>query len=206
MALAKKKLKKKGKRTPWNKGVEVGRRVPLSAAEVTRIRKLLVKRGDSGLKHLALFSTAVDTMLRSPDLLGLKVGDVRKRNGVMRDSIALPPRGKRSRAVQCTLSKTTMSVLAKLIRETSKKPREYLFTGRVGGGLQALSARQFTRIVKGWVTDAGLDESAYGSESLRRTGAIAMLRRRANMEAVRDALGLENVDHVTEYLRDIPQR
>ena len=206
MALAKKKLKKKGKRTPWNKGVEVGRRIPLSAAEVTRIRKLLMQRGDSGLKHLALFSTAVDTMLRSPDLLGLKVGDVRKRNGVMRDSIALPPRGKRCRAVQCTLSKTTMSILAKLIRDTGKKPRDYLFTGRVGGGLQALSARQFTRIVKGWVTDAGLDESAYGSESLRRTGAIAMLRRRANMEAVRDALGLENVDHATEYLRDIPQR
>jgi integrase len=138
--LAKKKMNKKGKRVPWNKGVEVGRRAPLSAAEVTRIRKLLVKRGDSGLKHLALFSTAVDTMLRSPDLLDLKVGDVRKRNGVMRDSIALSPRGKRCNAVQCIVSKTTMSVLAKLIRDTGKKPRDYLFTGRVGGGLQPLSA------------------------------------------------------------------
>lgn len=204
--MAKKKMNKKGKRVPWNKGVEVGRRAPLSAAEVTRIRKLLVKRGDSGLKHLALFSTAVDTMLRSPDLLDLKVGDVRKRNGVMRDSIALSPRGKRCNAVQCIVSKTTMSVLAKLIRDTGKKPRDYLFTGRVGGGLQPLSARQFNRIVKGWVADAGLDESAYGSESLRRTGAIAMLRRRASMEAIRDALGLQDVDHATKYLRDIPQR
>jgi integrase len=204
--LAKKKMNKKDKRVPWNKGVEVGRRAPLSAAEVTRIRKLLVKRGDSGLKHLALFSTAVDTMLRSPDLLNLKVGDVRKRNGVMRDSIALSPRGKRCNAVQCIVSKTTMSVLAKLIKDTGKKPRDYLFTGRVGGGLQPLSARQFNRIVNGWVADAGLDESAYGSESLRRTGAIAMLRRRESMEAVRDALGLQDVDHATKYLSDIPQR
>ena len=47
-----------------------------------------MKRGDTGLKHLALFSTAFDTMLRSPDLLGLTVKDVRKRNGVMRDSTA----------------------------------------------------------------------------------------------------------------------
>ena len=192
--MAKKKINNKGKRDPWNKGMEVGRRVPLSTAEVTRIRKLLV-----------LFSTALDTMLRSPDLLGLRVADVRKGNGVMRDSIALPARGKRRSAVRCVLSRTTMNLLAKLIRDTGKKPRDYLFTGRVGGGLQALSARQFTRIFKAWVTDAGLDESAYGSESLRRTGAIAMLRRRASMQAVCDALGLQNVDHVREYLRDVAQ-
>ena len=160
---------KKGKRTPWNKGVEVGQRAPFSASEVTRIRKLLAKRGDVGLKHLALFSTAIDTMLRSPDLLGLTVKDVRKRNGVMRDTLELPPRGQRYVPVRCTLSKNTMSVLEKLIRETGKKPRDYLFTGRVGGGLRALSARQLNRIVKGWVVDVGLDESAYGIESLRRT-------------------------------------
>ncbi len=166
--MAKKKIKRR-KRTPWNKGVEMGQQAPFSASEVTRIRKLLVKRGDAGLKHLALFSTALDTMLRSPDLLGLTVKDVRKRNGEMRDTFVLSPRGQRTVPVRGTLSKTTMNVLKKLIRETGKKPRDYLFTGRVGGGLRALSARQLNRIVKGWVVDVGLDESAYGIESLRRT-------------------------------------
>ena len=108
-------------------------------------------------------------MLRSPDLLGLTVKDVRKRNGEMRDTFVLSPRGQRTVPVRGTLSKTTMNVLKKLIRETGKKPRDYLFTGRVGGGLRALSARQLNRIVKGWVVDVGLDESAYGIESLRRT-------------------------------------
>ncbi len=180
-ALAKKKIRRR-KRTPWNKGVEVGQRAPFSAAEVSRIRKLLVKRGDAGLKHRALFSTALDTMLRSPDLLGLTVKDVRKRNGEMRDTFVLPPRGPRSVPVRCTLSKTSMNVLEKLIRETGKKPRNYLFTGRVGGGLSAISARQLNRIIKGWVVDVGLDESAYGIESLRRTRAVAMFNRTGDLE------------------------
>ncbi len=197
--MAKKKTKRR-KRTPWNKGVEVGQRAPFSASEVTRIRKLLVKPGDAGLKHLALFSTALDTMLRSPDLLGLTVKDVRKRNGEMRETFVLSPRGQRTVPVRRTLSKTTMKVLERLIRKTGKKPRDYLFTGRVGGGLKALSSRQLIRIVKSWVVDIGLDESAYGVESLRRTRAVAMLNRTGDMEAVRDLLGLKDIHRTEQYL------
>ena len=197
--MAKKKIKRR-KRTPWNKGVEVGQRAPFSASDVTRIRKLLLRRGDAGLKHRALFSTALDTMLRSPDLLGLTVKDVRKRNGEMRDTFVLAPRGQRSVPVQCTLSKTTINILQKLIRETGKKPRDYLFTGRFGGGLSAISPRQLNRIIKSWVVDVGLDESAYGIESLRRTRAVAMYNRTRDMEAVRDLLGLKDIDAAEKYL------
>ena len=166
--MAKRKTKLR-KGVPWNKGRGLGQKSPFSPAEVERIRIRLAKRGDTGLRDLAMFSTAIDTMLRAPDLLGLRVKDVRKRNGEMRDTFVLSPRGQRTVPVRRTLSKTTMNVLKKLIRETGKKPRDYLFTGRVGGGLRALSARQLNRIVKGWVVDVGLDESAYGIESLRRT-------------------------------------
>ena len=194
-----KKMKRR-KRTPWNKGVEVGQRAPFSTSEVSRIRKLLLERGDAGLKHRALFSTALDTMLRSPDLLGLTVKDVRKRNGEMRDTFVLAPRGQRSVPVQCTLSKTTSKILQKLICETGKKPRDYLFTGRFGGGLSAISPRQLNRIIKSWVVDVGLDESAYGIESLRRTRADAMYNRTGDMEAVRDLLGLKDIDAAEKYL------
>jgi len=199
--LAKKKKIKKGKRTPWNKGIEVGQRAPFSASEVTRIRKLLVKRGDVGLKHLALFSTAIDTMLCSPDLLGLTVKDVRKRNGVMRDTLELPPRGQRYVPVRCTLSKSTMSVLEKLISETGKKPRDYLFTGRVGGGLRALSARQYSRLVASWVSQIGLDPSVYGTHSLRRTKATLIYRRTKNLRAVQLLLGHTKLESTVRYLR-----
>ncbi len=139
-------------------------------------------------------------MLRSPDLLGLTVKDVRKRNGEMRDTFVLPPRGWRSVPVRCTLSKATMKVLEKLIHETGKKPRDYLFTGRVSGGSKAISARQLNRIIKGWVVDVGLDESAYGIESLRRTHAVALLNRTGDMEAVRDLLGLTDIYQTEKYL------
>lgn len=175
--MAKKKMRK-SKRVPWNKGVEVGPRAAFTAAQVTRIRKKLEKRGDVGLKHLALLSTALDTMLRSPDLLALTVKDVRKRTGEMRDTFKLASTEQRPVPIQCTLSAATMSVLEKVISETGKKQRDYLFTGRIGGGATPLSARQLSRIVKGWVADVGLNEDDYGIQSLRRTGAIAMQKRR----------------------------
>ena len=83
------KKKATGKYVPWNKGLEVGKRAPLSLTQVTRIKKLLAKRGDAGLRDFALFSTAIDTMLRAQDLLGLRVKGVRKRNRVMRDTLKL---------------------------------------------------------------------------------------------------------------------
>ncbi len=165
------KKKAKGKHYPWNKGREVGQRAPLSLSEVTRIKKLLAKRGDAGLRDLALFLTAIDTMLRAQDLLGLTVKDVRKRNRVMRDTLELRT-AKYGQSVRCVLSKTTMRVLKKWIKQSAKKPSDYLFTGQFGVGLTPISVRQLSRLVKTWTEGIGLDASSYGIASLRRTRSI----------------------------------
>ncbi len=115
----------KARRQPWNKGVKAGQRHPFSRSDVGRIKKLLAKRGDAGLRDLALFSTSIDTMLRLPDLLGLTVKDVRKRNRVMRDTLDLTTADK-GRRIQCTVSKATMSVLDRWINQSGKKPGDYL--------------------------------------------------------------------------------
>ena len=94
---------KKSKRTPWNKGIEVGQRDNFSTSDVTRIRKMLTKEGRASLRDLALFSTAIDTRLRAPDLLGLTVKDVRKRNRVMRNTLELAE-ANRGRGMQYTCS------------------------------------------------------------------------------------------------------
>ncbi len=166
-----KKKRKKSKRYPWNKGLKLGPQDPFRPSDVTRIRSLLAKRGVAGLRDLTLFSTAIDTMLRPTDLLGLTVKDVRKRNRVMRDTVELAPVNDGRRKVRCTLSKATMRVLEKWINQSAKKQHDYLFTGRVGGGLKALSTRQLSRLVKAWVDGIGLDENSYGIISLRRTRA-----------------------------------
>ena len=195
------KKKTKGKHYPWNKGREVGQRAPFSLSEVTRIKKLLAKRGDAGLRDLALLSTAIDTMLRAQDLLGLTVKDVRKRNRVMRDTLELKT-AKYGQSVRCVLSKTTMSVLEKWIKQSAKKPNDHLFTGRNGGGLTPISARQLSRLLKTWTEGIGLDASSYGIESLRRTGSIYLLNKTGNMETVRIMLGHANIGTTARYLND----
>ncbi len=196
-------IKKRAKRKnhPWNKGREAGQRPPLSLSQVTRIKKLLAKRGDAGLRDVALFSTAIDTMLHAQDLLGLTVKDVRNRNRVMRDTLELTTTTY-GQSVQCVLSKTTMSILNKWIKQSAKKPSDYLFTGRRGGGLTPMSARQLSRLVKTWTDGIGLDASSYGNESLRRTRSIYILNKTGNMEAVRIMLGLADIRATARYLSD----
>src|ERR1700736_1989936 len=83
-AMAKKRAPK---RQVWNKGLEVGKRDGFTPDQVKRIRDLLADRGVTGLRDLALFSTAIDTMLHGQDLLPLVVGDVQRRDGSIRPVI-----------------------------------------------------------------------------------------------------------------------
>jgi integrase len=64
----------------------------------------------------------------------------------------------------------------------------YLFPGRVHGSLH-LSTGQYARIVESWVAGIGLDPSAYGTHSLRRTKATLIYRRTKNLCAVQLLLG-----------------
>src|SRR5262245_43065834 len=190
---------KQRERTPWNKGLEVGSRDPFSPSEVTRIRDMLSARGDAGLRDLALFSTAIDTMLHASDLLSLTVNDVRQRDGSVRDTLKLFLAG-RGRLVHCTLSKQTRRVLAAWIGSSAKKPRHHLFTARTRAHAKPLTPRQLSRLVKAWASGIGLDPSSYGTESLRRTRATYILSETGNLEAVRVLLGHTDISSTARYL------
>jgi hypothetical protein len=87
-------VKKRGtKCRPWNKGREVGKKGAFAPAQVKRIRKVLMARGVSGLRDLALFQVAIDTMLHGPDLFNLTVKDVQLPNGKIRSVIKAARRG-----------------------------------------------------------------------------------------------------------------
>jgi site-specific recombinase XerD len=51
------------------------------------------------------------------------------------------------------------------------------------------STRQYARIVHRWVERAGLDSSAYGTHSLRRTKTAQIYRKTGNLRAVQLLLG-----------------
>jgi len=187
------------RRQAWNKGMKVGKKDPFTPDQVKRIRGVLMKRNASGLRDLALFSTAIDTMLQGRDLLELLVRDVQDRNGSIRSTIKVSK--KRGGAlVRCALSKPTSKALEKWLADSSKKPGDYLFPGRGRKGNRPLTQRQFSQLVKLWVADAGLDPGNYGLDSLRRTKALHILKGTGDLQVVRALLGHANVEGTSRFL------
>ncbi len=66
--------------TPWNKGQLIGQKPPLKLREIWAIRiRLQLKKN---LRELAMFNLAIDSKLRSCDLVHLRVRDVFHGHGV----------------------------------------------------------------------------------------------------------------------------
>ena len=193
------KKKIAAKRQVWNKGLAVGKRDAFTPAEVKRIRGLLADRGVPGLRDLALFSTAIDTMLHGQDLLNLVVGDVQRRNGSIRSLIEVA-RVRGRPPIRCALSKVTAKALEKWITASGKKRTDYLFPGRDAADRHPMGVRQLSRLVKLWVVKAGLDRTAYGVESLRRTKALHILKGTGDLQAVRVLLGHVKIESTARYL------
>ena len=182
----------------WNKGLKTGKRDGFTPDQVKRIRSLLADRGVPGLRDLALFSTAIDTMLHGQDLLKLVVEDVQGRNGSIRSLIEVA-RARGARPVRCALSKVTAKALEKWITASGKKRTDYLFPGR-NAGQHPMSPRQLNRLLRLWVVEAGLDASNYSVESLRRTKALHILRGTGDLQAVRALLGHARIENTARFL------
>ena len=56
----------------------------------------------------------------------------------------------------------------------------YVFPSRVHSQPHVI-ARQYARIVHGWIEDAGMDSSAYGTHSMRRIKAAQVYRKTGNL-------------------------
>jgi len=196
MALRKKRT---AKRRAWNKGLKFGQQDAFTPAQVKRIRQVLADRGVRGLRNLALFSMAIDTMLRGPDLLNLTVKDVQFLNGTVRSLIEIART--RRPPVRCTLSKATAKALGKWIAVSGKKRTDYIFPGRGAGRPRPMTDRQMNRLLKSWVTEAGLDPKKYGKESLRRTKALHILNGTGDLETVRMLLGHAKIESTANYPR-----
>jgi integrase len=193
------KKKITAERQVWNKGLEVGKRSGFTPAQVKRIRGVLADRDVSGLRDLALFSTAIDTMLHAHDLLPLVVGDVQSRNGSIRPVIEVA-RARGMPPVRCALSKVTAKVLEKWIAASGIKRTDYLFPGGAPSGSRPLSGRQLNRLLKFWVVKAGLDPTDYSVESLRRTKALHILKGTGDLQTVRALLGHVKIESTARYL------
>ena len=195
-AMAKKRIMKK---PAWNKGLEVGQKDAFTPAQVKRIRQVLADRRVPGLRDLALFSVAIDTMLQGSELLNLTVKDVALANGTIRPIIEVA-RTRRKPPVRCALSKATARALRKWIAVSDKKRTDCIFPGRGAGRPRPMTVRQMNRLLKFWVAEAGLDPKKYGKESLRRTKALHILNSTGDLETVRALLGHAKLDSTSRFL------
>src|SRR6476660_7413857 len=133
--------KRAAKWRAWNKGIELGQKDAFTPDQATRIRQVLARRGGRGLRDLALFSVAIDTMLQGPELLNLAVKDVKRSDGRVRQVIEVTRfRGKPP--LRCALSKASADALGKWITVSGKKRADYIFPGRRGRSSHPMTVRQ----------------------------------------------------------------
>jgi site-specific recombinase XerD len=102
--------------------------------------------------------------------------------------------------VRCALSKSTTMALEKWIAAAGLKRTDYLFPGGARRVSRPMSARQFSRLLKSWVVEAGFDPTGYSVESLRRTKALHILRGTGDLQTVRALLGHVQIESTARYL------
>src|SRR5260221_4348827 len=182
-------------REPWNKGRLIGQKRPLKPKDVWAIRVRLQLEGRK--RDLALFNLAIDSKLRGCDLVALRVDDVYV-DGRVRDRATVIQR-KTGKPVQFEITEQTRSAIRDWLSEFDLRGKRHLFPIRFRPQPH-LSTRQYARIVHGWVESAGLDSSAYGTHSMRRTKAAQIYRKTGNLRAVQLLLGHTKLESTVRYL------
>lgn len=179
----------------WNKGRIIGQKRPLMPRHVWSIRVRLEMAGNA--RDLALFNMAVDSKLRGCDLVGLRVRDVFAAGRAKgRASIIQSKTGK---PVRFEVTESTKLSLERWIRDPEMIGLEFLWPSRIHGSPH-LSTRQYARIVRGWVSSIGLEPSAYGTHSMRRTKVTQIYKKTGNLRAVQLLLGHTKMDSTVRYL------
>jgi integrase len=183
------------KNVPWNKGRLIGQKRPLKPKDVWAIRVRL--QLEQPKRNLALFNLAIDSKLRGCDLVRLRVNDVCI-GGQVRDRTTVIQK-KTNRPVQFEITEQTRAAIRDWLASSGPRNGQYLFPSRFRARPR-LSTRQYARIVHAWIASAGLDSTAYGTHSMRRTKAAKIYKKTGNLRAVQLLLGHTKLESTVRYL------
>jgi integrase len=173
----------------------LGQKPPLRPREVWAIRIRLQIQGHK--RDLALFNLAIDSKLRSCDLVALRVQDICLAGRVKDRAVIIQK--KTHRPVQFELTEQSRQAAQAWIVERGLRDEDYVFPSRVRGCAH-ISTRQYSRIVDRWVASIGLDPHKYGTHSMRRTKAALIYRKTGNLRAVQLLLGHTKLESTVRYL------
>jgi integrase len=121
----------------------VGQKAPLRLKEIWAIRIRLQLNERS--RDLALFNLAIDSKLRSCDLVKLRVRDISHGERIATRAIVVQQ--KTRRPVQFEITEQTRESLAVWIRCADLRPDDFLFRSRLHES-NHVSTRQYVRIVR----------------------------------------------------------
>lgn len=179
----------------WNRGRLIGQKRPLQPKHVWAIRVRLDLA--ENIRDLALFNLAVDSKLRGCDLVRLLVSDVYVAGRVKERTSVF--QSKTKQPVQFEITEDTRKSLRAWIDNPSMVGHDFLWPGRFHDP-DHISTRQYARMVKDWVASIGLEPSAFGTHSLRRTKVAQIYKKTGNLRAVQLLLGHTKMDSTVRYL------
>lgn len=146
---------------------------------------------------MALFNLAIDSKLRSCDLVKLEVNDVAHGNRILKRALVIQQ--KTQRPVQFEITPQTQASLSFWMEKNHLSGHSYLFPSRTKPDGH-LTTRQYARIIKSWMVLIGLSPDDYGTHSLRRTKATLIYKRTKNLRAVQLLLGHTKLESTVRYL------
>jgi len=182
-------------REPWNKGKLVGQKAPLKPKDIWAIRTRLQMQGR--VRELAMSDLGIDSKLRGCDLVRLRVRDICHGDSVAPRAIVMQQ--KTHRPVQFEITAATRDAVGAWIRAARLKADAFVFPSRLHASPH-LGTRQYARILRGWLGEIGLDPTAYGTHSIRRTKASLIYRRTKNLSAVQLLLGHTKLESTVRFL------
>ena len=182
-------------RAPWNKGKLIGQKLALKPKDIWAMRVRLEM--EHRVRELALFNLAFDSKLRGCDLVALRVRDVCHGDRVAPRAMVM--QSKTQRPVQFEITAVTRSAVEAWIRQARLSSDDHLFPSRIHDAPH-IGTRQYARIFHGWVSELGLDTTAYGTHSMRRSKASMIYKKTKNLRAVQILLGHTKLESTVRYL------
>ncbi len=174
---------------------------PFTKADVVSSAPKLATRGNT--RDLALFETAISTMLRGSDLVRLTVADVADREGNVVGTFQTRQK-KTGKPVPLHLSQTAREALAAHIAQHRYIPTAFLFQRddrAAGNSAAAITTTTYRSLVKYFADLAGyIDTRKFSGHSTRRTKATIIYRETRDIEGVRKLLGHTSLAHTAAYL------
>ena len=169
---------------------------PLTQKQVTALRVITQHKPLEAL----LLNLGVDLMLRSSDLLGLRVSDVLTENMVVRDTVSVRQQKTGKGTIELPLSEDSKDAITRHV--LGRSLNDFVFIGRKYHlTLQPICIQTHARIIKKWMRLLSVEDvSRYSTHSLRKTKATILYSKTGNLEAIRRLLGHKSLMDTSRYL------